>query len=168
MFKFVGYNLCMEKRTKILSLFIVFLFALNVFSLTGILDVKSVAVSGSAIENFYSAVSVPSDIIGNMMSQKAQNKTSTNETKSKDNNCFKITDYAVVATVVFTMMLAGFVLCRGRILTEYFTKLINYPLKIPFREEIFLLLLTKILFNVRPRGGDIYAYGYAVKKACVD
>ncbi len=158
----------MEKILKILSYFIVLFFSINIFALTGFFNAKSVVTDGSAIEQFYSTVSVPSDIIGKMMSGKAQNKTSADGTQSKDSkDNFKINEYVVTATVVISMLTAGFVLCRDRDLKEYLVKVIKYPLKIPLRVEIFLLMIMKMLFNVLPRSSEDNVFVYGVRKACV-
>ena len=77
-------------------------------------------------------------------------------------------EYMGTATIVFTMLFMGFVLCKmNNALIGYFATITNCPLKVPWRMCIFLILLIKILFNVRPRAGDIYVYNYAVKRACV-
>ncbi len=158
----------MRKVIKKSSLFMVIFFAMNIFSLTGFFDAKSVAITGTAIEQIFAEASQPANIVKKMMSQKAQNKTPPGSTKTKDSSKnLKIVDYMLGVTMVimFTMMLAVFVLCLGKESEGYFKTIVKYPLKIPWREGIFLLLMMKILFNVRPRAGDIYAYNYAVKKS---
>lgn len=150
---------------KILSLFMVLFFALNIFSLTGIFDVKREVIAGTGIEQIFADIAMPASILGKMMSEKAQNKTPVNnKTKQDKSRDAQIAGTAVPAVIVFTMMLVSFVLCLGGRILGQVIRIIKYPLKIPWRAEIFLLLMMKILFNVRPRAGDIYGYNYAFKK----
>ena len=46
-------------------------------------------------------------------------------------------------------------------------KEINYPLKIPFWQLIFLLLILKILFNVLPRSISINYNKKNIERACI-
>ena len=159
----------MENTFKYLSFFIVLFFLLNIFSLTGIFDMKSFVVEGSAIEQFYSAVSMPSDIIGKMMSQKAQDKTPYSKADNKESkkDSAVMSGYAVSAATSVTMLFWSFVLCVGGKVVNGISPAESYPLKVPWRGSIFLILIMKLLFNIRPRAGDIYAYNYTIKKACV-
>ncbi len=154
--------------TKTSFILVLVFFVLNIFSLSGIFDEKKIAIGGNAIEQFFATVTQPADIISNMMAQKTQKKPPVNNQKTKENkNCLKVTEYVPTVTIILTMLLAGFVLYRIRILMEQFTMMVNYPIKIPWRTCIFLLMIKKILFNVLPRSADAYGYKYAVCKVCV-
>lgn len=158
----------MANRTKILSSLIVCLFALNIFALTGIVESKSIAMVGTSVEQFFVTVGQPSDILAKMMSQKAQNKTPCNKTKQESKKDVKMTDYAITAVSAITLLFWSFVLCVGGNLSEQITKITKYPLKIPWRLWIFLILIMKMLFNILPRSISVNVYAYAVKKACVE
>ena len=160
-------------KNKALSLFIVLFLMFNFMSLT-ITNIKnSDIVKSSIIEHFFAVKTFSDDIVANMLSQKMNGNKQENSKKNSDKKDFnKITEFLVPSIVYKTTLNSSFNfnnINKGiLLLTNYLSKEIEYPLKIPFwLLSVFLLLLTKILFNVLPRSISVDYNIQNIEGACI-
>ena len=160
-------------KNKALSLFIMLFLMFNFASLI-ITNIKNTdVVKSSMVEHFFAVKTFSDDIVANMLSQKMngnKQQRSKENTDKKDFN--KITEFLVPSTVYKTTLNSSFNfnnINNGILfITNYFSKEIEYPLKIPFwLLSVFLLLLTKILFNVLPRSISVDYNKMYIERACI-
>ena len=160
-------------KNKALSLFVVLFLMLNFMSLT-ITSIKySGVIKSSIVEHFFAVKTFSDDIVANMLSQKMngnKQQSSKKDTDKKDFN--KIIEFLVPSIVYKTSLNSGFSFNNVNngvlFLTNYLSKEIEYPLKIPFwLLSVFLLLLTKILFNVLPRSISVDYNKMYIERACI-
>ena len=160
-------------KKETLSLFVMFFLMFNFMSLT-ITNIKnSDIVKSSIIEHFFAVKTFSDDIVANMLSQKMNGNKQENSKKNSDKKDFnKITEFLVPSIVYKTTLNSSFNfnnINNGILfITNYFSKEIEYPLKIPFwLLSVFLLLLTKILFNVLPRSISVDYNKMYIERACI-
>jgi hypothetical protein len=160
-------------KNKALSLFIMLFLMFNFASLI-ITNIKNAdVVKSSMVEHFFAVKTFSDDVVANMLSQKMngnKQQRSKENTDKKDFN--KITEFLVPSTVYKTTLNSSFNfnnINNGILfITNYFSKEIEYPLKIPFwLLSVFLLLLTKILFNVLPRSISVDYNKMYIERACI-
>lgn len=154
---------------KFISFFVMSLFLFNVFSLSLNCEKKDILIKTSFVEQFFSALNSPSDIVSKMLQEK-QNPSGTNKKNNTDKDkTFGANDYMlpVVISTVFTGLFFGGCLYKVFINNDLLNKVIEYPLKIPFWLSVFLLLLIKILFNVLPRSISINYNKNCIERACI-
>ncbi len=170
--RFVDYNLSMETgyKTKILSFFVVLFFVLNIFSLSFCFKKKNISASGSVAGKFFASINMTIDVLSTMFPQTAQNKHQTKKAnKDSNKNFVKINEYIGTANLTITMLnlILIFVVYKIKNSTNFIPELKSYPLKIPLRLSVFLLLLMKILFNVLPRSISINYNKKHIERACI-
>ncbi|MBR4632308.1 MAG: hypothetical protein IKO48_03185 [Elusimicrobia bacterium] len=125
------------------------------------------------VEHFFAVKTFSDDIVANMLSQKMNGNKQQRSKKNTDKKDFnKITEFLVPSTVYKTTLNSSFNfnnINNGILfITNYFSKEIEYPLKIPFwLLSVFLLLLTKILFNVLPRSISVDYNKMYIERACI-
>ena len=160
-------------KKETLSLFVMFFLMFNFMSLT-ITNIKnSDIVKSSIIEHFFAVKTFSDDIVANMLSQKMNGNKQENSKKNSDKKDFnKITEFLVPSIVYKTTLNSSFNfnnINKGiLLLINYLSKEIEYPLKIPFwLLSVFLLLLTKILFNVLPRSISVDYNIQNIEGACI-
>ena len=130
-------------------------------------------VKSSMVEHFFAVKTFSDDIVANMLSQKMNGNKQQRSKKNTDKKDFnKITEFLVPSTVYKTTLNSSFNfnnINNGILfITNYFSKEIEYPLKIPFwLLSVFLLLLTKILFNVLPRSISVDYNKMYIERACI-
>ena len=154
---------------KFISFFVMSLFLFNVFSLSLNCEKKNILVKTSFVEQFFSALNLPSDIVSKMLQEK-QNPSDTNKKNNADKGkTLCVNDYMlpVVISTVFTGIFFCSCLYKVFVNSDLLNKIIEYPLKIPFWLSIFLLLLIKILFNVLPRSISINYNKKYIERACI-
>ena len=158
---------------KILSLFIIFFLMFNFMSLT-ITNIKSSGViKSSMVEHFFAVKTFSDDIVANMLSQKMNGNKQQKSKKDTDKKGLnKITEFLIPSIVYKTTLNSNlnFNNVNNGVLfiTNYLSKEIEYPLKIPFwLLSVFLLLLTKILFNVLPRSISVDYNKMYIERACI-
>lgn len=142
-------------------------FILNFFSLSFSNKEKKLVKFG-VFEQFFSVTKVSNDIIEKMFSNKMQNNKSSK--KEKNSNSTKLNEYLVPILLSITHSNSSIFLNANNIsffVLDILCFDIYYPLKIPFLSFIFLLLLTKILFNVLPRSISINYNKLNIEKACI-
>lgn len=160
-------------KNKALSLFIMLFLMFNFASLI-ITNIKNTdVVKSSMVEHFFAVKTFSDDIVANMLSQKMNGNKQQRSKKNTDKKDFnKITEFLVPSTVYKTTLNSSFNfnnINNGILfITNYFSKEIEYPLKIPFwLLSVFLLLLTKILFNVLPRSISVDYNKMYIERACI-
>ena len=159
-------------KMKFLSFFVMFFLVFNIVSLI-LTNIKYNEFSNSSItEQFFSVRNFSSDIVEKLFLQKMQGnkqQKKTNETKEKDNkeNTFLLTD-KIVTMLSSVNIISDIFSSTNMFCTQiYLDKEINYPLKIPFWELIFLLLILKMLFCVLPRSISINYNKKNIERACI-
>ena len=160
-------------KNKALSFFVVLFLMFNFMSLT-ITNIKNTdVIKSSIIEHFFAVKTFSDDIVANMLSQKMNGNKQQNSKKDTDKKDFnKITEFLVPAIVYKTTLNLSFnannINSDILFLTNYLSKEIEYPLKIPFwLLSVFLLLITKILFNVLPRSISVDYNKMYIERACI-
>ena len=158
-------------KNRVLSLFVVLFLMFNFMSLT-ITNINNTdVVKSSIVEHFFTVKTFSDDIVANMLSQKMNNNKQQKSNKDTDKKDFnKITEFLVPSIVYKTTLNSSFNFNNVDILfiANYLSKVIEYPLKIPFwLLSVFLLLLTKILFNVLPRSISVDYNRMYIERACI-
>ena len=167
-----NYYMKVSVKIRILSLFIMFFLVFNIVSLI-LTNIKYNDFSLLSItEQFFSVRSFSSDIVENLFLQKMQGNKQhkkTNESKQKNNkeNYFLLTDRIVPTLLSINIVLNMFPNTNIIYIQNCLNKEINYPLKIPFWQLIFLLLILKILFNILPRSISINYNKKNIEGACI-
>lgn len=154
-------------KIKTLSFFIILLFVLNIFSLSFCFEKNNISVTSSLVGKFFASINMTTDILSTMFPQTAQNETHTKKTNKEENkNFIKINEYIGTTNLAITVLILSmiFVVSKTKNLMNFVNTLRSYPLKIPLRACIFLLLIKKILFNVLPRSVSIEGFNFVAKK----
>ena len=132
--------------------FIIVLFVLTNCLVLSFDDKSNAAMKYSSLEQILFAVHSPVDMLSKM--------TQTDKTTQKDNNKKDQTDksffYECLLPVAITLPAISSVsnLLTANInifMSENFVADVEYPIKIPFLECIFILLMLRLLFVVLPR-----------------
>ena len=160
-------------KNKALSLFVVLFLMFNFMSLTITNISNTDVVKSSIFEHFFAVKTFSDDIIANMLSQKMNGNKKQNNKKDTDKKDFnKISEFLMPSIIseIMSNSNLNFNSLNSDILliTNYLSKEIEYPLKIPFwLLSVFLLLLTKILFNVLPRSISVDYNKMNIERACI-
>lgn len=153
---------------KMFTLFIVALFVANFVFMSFSFSKETKLVSVGVVEQFFSGRNFSGDIIANMLLQKTQNKTDKKTDKKNDTKIFEYilpNVYLITSTNLSKLSVVNTVVPISSYLSFEFE--IEYPLKIPFREFIFLLLILKLLFSVLPRSISINYNKKNIEAACI-
>ena len=159
-------------KIKFLSLFIMFFLLFNVFSLALTNMKYDENIKLSITEQFFSVKSFSDNIIEKLLLQKMQNgkqNKKNNESKQK-NNVVKdfLLSEAIIPIQLSTNVVSLLSLDMGNSYIQFcLDKDINYPLKIPFWQIIFLLLILKMLFVVLPRSISVNYNKKNIERACI-
>lgn len=161
-------------KSRVLSLFVMFFLMFNFMSLT-ITNIKnSDVIKSGMLEHFFSVKTFSDDIIANMLSQKMNANKQQNNKKNTDKKDFnRIISEFLIPSIISETVLNSNLNFNGissdiLFITNYLSKEIEYPLKIPFwLLSVFLLLLTKILFNVLPRSISVNYNIQNIERACI-
>ena len=153
-------------KIKFLSLFIIFFLIVNTFS-SILTNIKGSNIIGLSItEQFFSVKAFSDNIVKKMLSNKFQ----TNKQHKKENND-KVYEFLVPSVILSTALNLNLSVNMGVFLgickQIYLNREIEYPLKIPFWQIIFLLLILKILFYVLPRSISINYNKINIEGACI-
>ena len=160
-------------KNKALSFFVVLFLMFNFMSLTITNISNTDVVKSSIFEHFFAVKTFSDDIIANMLSQKMNGNKKQNNKKDTDKKDFnKISEFLMPSIIseIMSNSNLNFNSLNSDILliTNYLSKEIEYPLKIPFwLLSVFLLLLTKILFNVLPRSISVDYNKMNIERACI-
>lgn len=158
-------------KMKILSLFILFFFMFNVTSLI-LTNIRYGDVVGLNItENFFAVKTFSDNIVAKMLSNKMQNSKQHKTENKKEQDKSEVYEFLLPSIVLpsvsnfgLSFNMNAFV---GVCVQKYLNTEVEYPLKIPFWFSIFLLLLTKILFNVLPRSISVSYNIQNIERACI-
>ena len=156
-------------KIKALSFFVILFFVLNVFSLSFCFEKKKFSIKDDIAGKFFASINMTTGILSTMFPQPAQSKNQTPKTTEKDNkNFIKISEYISTANLIIAVLNLNmfFAVYKIKILENFSNTFKSYPLKIPLRMCIFLLLLMKMLFNVLPRSVSLSSL-FCVKRACI-
>ena len=161
-------------KSRVLSLFVMFFLMFNFMSLT-ITNIKnSDVIKSGMLEHFFSVKNFSYDIIDNMLSKKLNANKQQNNKKNTDKKDFnRIISEFLIPSIISETVLNSNLNFNGissdiLFITNYLSKEIEYPLKIPFwLLSVFLLLLTKILFNVLPRSISVNYNIQNIERACI-
>lgn len=155
----------MEKY--IISLFTVMFFFVNILSLSFFSANKYEFTELSSIEQIFSNIQNPTDILSNKINKNRTNTTQNENSKNEDNT--KILDYVLPTTTINVLSFCQTYQIKNIIIfiSNYIDTEIQYPMKIPFRCFIFLLLILKLLFNVLPRSISIVCNTDYIERACI-
>ena len=109
-------------------------------------------VRGLSLEQILFAVQTPSDILSSMMQTDKSSQQNKENKKQKDTNFFY--EYLLPVEITLPTVLGISNLVTSDIsvfMLEKFVVEVEYPIKIPFLQCIFLILLLRLLFVVLPR-----------------
>ena len=109
-------------------------------------------VKDSSLEQILFAVQTPSDILSSMMQTDKTSQQNKENKKQKDINFFY--EYLLPVTITLPTVSSISNLLTSNInvfMSENFVSEVEYPIKIPFLQCIFLILLLRLLFVVLPR-----------------
>ncbi|MBQ2219764.1 MAG: hypothetical protein II417_03090 [Elusimicrobia bacterium] len=109
-------------------------------------------VKDSSLEQILFAVQTPSDILSSMMqTDKSAQQNKGNKTQ-KDTNFFYEYLLPVEITLPTVSSISNLLTSNINVfMSENFVAEVEYPIKIPFLQCIFLILLLRLLFVVLPR-----------------
>lgn len=156
----------MEKSKFSLLLLLFFIF--NIFSLSFVSG-KISSGKSSSIEQIFSAVQNPINILSNKLDSETKNKT----TQSKEENTNKkiSSDEYILSNNLLNLSKDKNICVSGQLIYSsiynFVKEGIYYPLKIPFLRCIFLLLILKLLFNVLPRSISVNYNIRNIEGACI-
>ena len=106
----------------------------------------------SSLEQILFAVQTPSDILSSMMQTDKTSQQDKENKKQKDTNFFYEYLLPVEITLPIVSSISNLLTSNVSIyVTENFVSEVEYPIKIPFLQCIFLILLLRLLFVVLPR-----------------
>ena len=126
-------------------------------------------VKGSSLEQILFAVQTPSDILSSMMQTDKTSQQDKENKKQKDTNFFYEYLLPVEITLPTVSNISNLLTSNISIyVTENFVAEVEYPIKIPFLECIFLILLLRLLFVVLPRSISVNYNNMNIEKgACI-
>lgn len=159
-------------KIKFLSFFVMFFLLFNVFSLALTNLGYNENIKLSMTEQFFSVRCFSDNIIGKLLLQKMQSgkqNKKNNESKQKNN---VVKDFLLSEAIVPIQLSINYVSLLSLDMGNNYVQLcldkdINYPLKIPFWQIIFLLLILKMLFVVLPRSISINYNKKNIERACI-
>ena len=109
-------------------------------------------VKGSSLEQILFAVQTPSDILSSMMQTDKTSQQDKENKKQKDTNFFYEYLLPVEITLPTVSSISNLLTSNINVfMSENFVAEVEYPIKIPFLQCIFLILLLRLLFVVLPR-----------------
>ena len=126
-------------------------------------------VKGSSLEQILFAVQTPSDILSSMMQTDKTSQQNKENKKQKDTNFFYEYLLPVEITLPTVSSISNLLTSNVSIyVTENFVSEVEYPIKIPFLQCIFLILLLRLLFVVLPRSISVNYNNINIERgACI-
>lgn len=109
-------------------------------------------VKGSSLEQILFAVQTPSDILSSMIQTNKTTQQNSNKKEKEDAKFFYECLLPIEITIPIVSTVNNLLATNANIfMSENFVADIEYPIKIPFWQCIFLVLLLRLLFVVLPR-----------------
>ncbi|WP_372519290.1 hypothetical protein [Candidatus Ruminimicrobiellum ovillum] len=125
-------------------------------------------VKGSSLEQILFAVQTPSDILSSMMQTDKTSQQNKENKKQKDTNLFYEYLLPVEITLPAVSSISSMLTSNISIYaTENFVSDVEYPIKIPFLDFIFLLLILKVIFTMLKRSISINYNKINIDRACI-
>ena len=123
----------------------------------------------SSLEQILFAVQTPSVILSSMMQTDKTSQQNKENKKQKDANFFYEYLLPVEITLPIVSSISNLLTSNVSIyVTENFVLEVEYPIKIPFLQCIFLILLLKLLFVVLPRSISVNYNNINIERgACI-
>lgn len=151
----------------LISLFTIMFFFVNILSISSFSADKYEFTELSLIERIFSNIQNPTDILSNRINKNRTDTTQNKSSKNKDNA--KILDYVLPTTTINVLSFCQTYQIKNIIvfISNYIDTEIQYPIKIPFRSFVFLLLILKLIFNVLPRSISIICNRDYIERACI-
>ena len=153
-----------------LSLLIMLFFLFNFLSLSLFSGKDSVYVKNSSLEQILSVLQNPTDMLLNMMDNNSATKT--DNTKKDVEKKSDFVEYILpTGTINISSPSNNFVYSSIKNIANNFYNCLSlefdYPIKIPFLECIFLLLLLKLIFSILKRSISINYNKINIERACI-
>ena len=125
-------------------------------------------VKDSSLEQILFAVQTPSDILSSMMQVGKTSQQNKENKKQKDTNFFYEYLLPVEITLPTVSSISNLLTSNtGIYVTENFVADVEYPIKIPFLDFIFLLLILKVIFTMLKRSISINYNEINIDRACI-
>ena len=126
-------------------------------------------VKGSSLEQILFAVQTPSDILSSMMQTDKTSQQNKENKKQKDANFFYEYLLPVEITLPTVSSISNLLTSNINVfMSENFVAEVEYPIKIPFLQCIFLILLLRLLFVVLPRSISVNYNNINIERgACI-
>ena len=164
------YNMKKSLIIQCLSLLIILFFSVNFLALSLFNDKGSVSVKNSSFEQILSALQNPTDMLSKMIDNNS--KTKSKDKKEDKKTKSEIMEYILPSTATnFSSISNNFGICSIKDLTNYMFDYvvieIDYPIKIPFINFIFLLLILKLIFSILKRSISINYNEINIDRACI-
>jgi len=154
--------------TQCLSLLITLFFLFNFLFLSLFNDKESVIVKNSSLEQILSALQNPTDMLSKIMDNNSATKTDNTKKNAEQNS--KTVEYVLPVATINFFLSDDFCLYSLKksvnYIYDYYRK-IDYPIKIPFLECIFLLLLLKLILSILERSILINYNKINIDRACI-
>ena len=125
-------------------------------------------VKNSSLDQILFAVQTPSDILSSMMQTKNTAQQSNDEKGKKDVTSFY--EYLMPAEITLPTIstISNLLVANVNIfMSEDFIADVEYPIKIPFLDFIFLLLILKVIFTMLKRSISINYNTINIERACI-
>ena len=126
-------------------------------------------VKSSSLEQILFAVQTPSDILSSMMQTDKSAQQDKENKKQKDTNFFYEYLLPVEINLPAVSSISNLLISNINVfMSENFVAEVEYPIKIPFLQCIFLILLLRLLFVVLPRSISVNYNNTNIEKgACI-
>lgn len=125
-------------------------------------------VKGSSLEQILFAVQTPSDILSSMMQMDKTSQQDKGNKKQKDTNFFYEYLLPVEITLPTVSSISNLLTSNINVfMSENFVAEVEYPIKIPFLNCVFLLLILKLIFTMLKRSISINYNRINIDRACI-
>ena len=153
---------------KCISFFIV-LFVLTNCLVLSFNDQTNSAMKYSSLEQILFVVNSPIDILSKMTQPDKTTQKDNNKKEQKQNSYFYECLLPIEITIPTVFNIGNLLSADiSSFVTENFVADVEYPIKIPFLQFIFLLLLLKLIFSILKRSISInYNMINIDKRACI-
>ena len=125
-------------------------------------------VKNSSLEQILFAVQTPSDILSAMMQTDKSAQQNKENKEQKDESLFYECLLPVEITLPAISSISNLLITNVNIfISENFVADVEYPIKIPFLNCVFLLLILKLIFTMLKRSISINYNRINIDRACI-
>ncbi len=123
----------------------------------------------SSLEQILFAVQTPSDILSSMMQTDKTSQQNKGNKEQKDDSLFYEYLLPMEITLPIVSSISNLLVSNiNAFMSENFVAEVEYPIKIPFLQCIFLILLLRLLFVVLPRSISVNYNNMNIERvACI-